>query len=624
MRNKLFLITIITAFGIISTVSAQNNLVSTVSTATPGQNNVVIGVGAALNSSNNPSLNVDNVIIGMNSGISNLSEQNTFVGFESGYSNSSGKNNTFIGSRSGKFNNIGKSNTFLGGLNTGLNNTSGSQNVFIGAENGQFNTQGNLNTFLGQGSGRNNTTGNSNTFVGANSGLGLISGTGNIGIGLGAFSGNNQAIGVDNIVMGTYSRGGSGIRNVAIGFQSGENLNTGNYNTFLGYVILPTTGNPSNTIILADGASNQQLYIHSNGNVGLGLSNNVIPQNRLEINSTASGVIPNTLGLRFKNFSNNNINVLTSGVGTPNKVLSVNNSGDVILVDDNGGGITNSCLTNYLIPVSNSTGNLSCGQIYDNGASVSIGTTLTNNSSITCSSSGYATLALGSPNSTGNIKLDVNGITRSIAYFAISDSKFKKDIKPIENAMQAIEAIDGKTYLWNREANKDMNFDNANHSGFIAQEIEKVLPHLVATSQNGEKAVNYIELIPYLVEAIKEQQVHIKEQQIQIIDLQTQISTNFKFQNRDLLKYNNTKIISVSPNPSKDIITISLTIEKSVLAASLQVFDVEGKMLDSLTINERDNNITKSILKENFEKGVYIVSLNINGEIIDSKKIIFN
>lgn len=131
-------------------------------------------------------------------------------------------------------------------------------------------------------------------------------------------------------------------------------------------------------------------------------------------------------------------------------------------------------------------------------------------------------------------------------------------------------------------------------------------------------------MIPYLVESIKEQQIQIKEQQAQITELKNTISDNFKSQNDDVIKLENTKIINVSPNPSSDVITVSLNIEKSVQNAKLQVYDLNGTLLSSLNVNERENNVTKTLQKDNFGKGIYIVSLVINGKSIDTKRIIFN
>lgn len=443
------------------------------------------------------------------------------------------------------------------------------------------------------------------------------SGSNNIGIGLNA--GGGLTSGNNNIILGTSSGIGvtSGNNNIIIGTNSSPSLTTGNNNVLLGRVTIPnadftvnTIGrNMENTIVMADGNGTNRMIIDNNGRAGFGLGNSR-PINRFEINSTGS--FNGTPGLRFNNFSNTNFN---SATPTSNRrVLTINNVGDVILVDDLG-GVSQNCTTQNFIPINTATpGVLGCSQIFDNGStSVGINTTgpFTYNNSVNPPFSG------GTVPNTGTVRLDVNGVIRTVGIFATSDKKYKKEIKPIENAIEKIKKIEGKTYFWDRDKNKDMELDGGGHSGFIAQELEKVLPHLVVTDGNGNKAVNYIELMPYLVEAIKEQQT-------QINDLKSQIADNFKAQNQDLIELSNTKIINVSPNPSNDLITVSFNIEKSVQSAKLQVHDLNGNVISSLNVNDRENNITRTLQKDNFGKGIYIVSLVINGKSIDTKKIVFN
>jgi len=45
----------------------------------------------------------------------------------------------------------------------------------------------------------------------------------------------------------------------------------------------------------------------------------------------------------------------------------------------------------------------------------------------------------------------------------------------------------------------------------LAQEVKKVFPELVKENEKGELSVNYIGLIPVLIESIKEQQKQIDE-----------------------------------------------------------------------------------------------------------------
>ena len=93
-----------------------------------------------------------------------------------------------------------------------------------------------------------------------------------------------------------------------------------------------------------------------------------------------------------------------------------------------------------------------------------------------------------------------------IAYYS-SDERLKDNLIPISSASQKITQIGGYEFDWNKESK-----DYAGHDvGVIAQEIEKVLPEVVITRQDGYKAVKYEKIIPLLVQGLKEQQEEINQ-----------------------------------------------------------------------------------------------------------------
>lgn len=98
-----------------------------------------------------------------------------FVGYYSGYNNTTGSSNQFSGSNSGYANTTGNDNLFSG-FQSGQANTTGFHNLFSGSQSGQANTTGANNLFSGTQSGYNNTTGGNNTALGYNSGPGLGNG----------------------------------------------------------------------------------------------------------------------------------------------------------------------------------------------------------------------------------------------------------------------------------------------------------------------------------------------------------------------------------------------------------------------------------------------------------------
>lgn len=124
---------------------------------------------------------------------------------------------------------------------------------------------------------------------------------------------------------------------------------------------------------------------------------------------------------------------------------------------------------------------------------------------------GYFSGNLGVGTTTPSAKLDVAGDIRATGMITPSDARFKKDIYPLQNSLQKILALKGFTYNWRTDEFTDKGFDNNQQIGFIAQQVEQVLPQLVHTGTDGYKGVDYLKLIPVMVEAIKEQQKQIDE-----------------------------------------------------------------------------------------------------------------
>ncbi|MEG0928291.1 tail fiber domain-containing protein [Chryseobacterium sp.] len=104
-----------------------------------------------------------------------------------------------------------------------------------------------------------------------------------------------------------------------------------------------------------------------------------------------------------------------------------------------------------------------------------------------------------------------------------SDARFKTDIATIKNALPIINSLRGTTYQMNKKAFPDRNFAEGKQYGVIAQEVEKLLPELVITSEDGYKSVNYIGMIPVLIEAVKEQQKQITTKDSKIKELEERL-----------------------------------------------------------------------------------------------------
>ncbi len=101
------------------------------------------------------------------------------------------------------------------------------------------------------------------------------------------------------------------------------------------------------------------------------------------------------------------------------------------------------------------------------------------------------------------------GNSLAYGFYAISDARYKKNIVPLGNALDQVLALRGVSYNWNKEKFPDQKFGDGKQMGFLAQEVEQIFPELVQTDANGYKSVNYVGVVPVLVEAVKSQQKKI-------------------------------------------------------------------------------------------------------------------
>ena len=102
--------------------------------------------------------------------------------------------------------------------------------------------------------------------------------------------------------------------------------------------------------------------------------------------------------------------------------------------------------------------------------------------------------------------------TGDITAFQTSDKTFKENISSIENAVDKVSKINGVYYNWTSEAQeKHQHFGKEKEVGVIAQDVEKVLPEIIQTREDGTKAVKYDRLCALLIESVKELKKEIEE-----------------------------------------------------------------------------------------------------------------
>lgn len=212
-------------------------------------------------------------------------------------------------------------------------------------------------------------------------------------------------------------------------------------------------------------------------------------------------------------------------------------------------------------------------------------------------------------------------------YYRVSDSLMKSDIHDIESGLNKIMKL--KTYIYSlngKTVDEEGNIvpDNRREYGFLSQEVEELLTDVKITSDaRGVKLMDYDQIIPLLVKGVQEQQGIISslEQRIALLEKRIEnISNSSSNQNLDETE-SGSKLFQNVPNPFSESTTIGFELQDgSFESAQLLVFDVNGNLLRDYKISLGDKSV--QINAREFNAGIYLYSLIVNGVEIDTKRMI--
>ena len=155
------------------------------------------------------------------------------------------------------------------------------------------------------------------------------------------------------------------------------------------------------------------------------------------------------------------------------------------------------------------------------------------------------------------------------------------------------------------------------HYGLNTVQLQTVFPELVYEKEDGSYGVNYIEMIPILVQTINELNNKIKELEVaQGKYSQARLTSSINDINGEtcFLSQN-------SPNPFNTTSSISLNIPNEKKSAVLYFYDASGKQINEQNISSTGKTEV-SIIASDFVPGIYIYSLVVDGKCVSSKRMI--
>jgi hypothetical protein len=230
----------------------------------------------------------------------------------------------------------------------------------------------------------------------------------------------------------------------------------------------------------------------------------------------------------------------------------------------------------------------------------------------------------------------------------LSDASLKNNVQDLQNALDIVNSLRGVSYQWNQN-NTSFQFDSTEHIGYIAQEVDTVDNRLTYLDSDSLLHVDYNKVVPIITEAIQElNQIRIEQDSLiySLNDRLTQLencinnlnlcsneasyltnpNSSLSMKNELSLDLKNTPSIILNqnvPNPFAEKTIINMEIPSTVKSAQLLFYNSEGKLIQTLVIDERGStNVT--VYANDLTSGIYTYTLISDGEVVGSKKMVKN
>lgn len=154
--------------------------------------------------------------------------------------------------------------------------------------------------------------------------------------------------------------------------------------------------------------------------------------------------------------------------------------------------------------------------------------------------------------------------------------------------------------------------------GLIADQLKKVYPELVYEDSEGNVSINYIEMIPLLVQSINELSSELAELKGTSKKKAAAQTTAIEETVEDI---DQVRMDQNKPNPFSGSTVISLNVPESAKQANIFIYDLSGKQVQSLPVTERgETDIT--VYASNLSAGMYIYTLVVDGQVKVTRRMI--
>ncbi len=262
--------------------------------------------------------------------------------------------------------------------------------------------------------------------------------------------------------------------------------------------------------------------------------------------------------------------------------------------------------------------------------------------------------------SPGNVGIDqqnpsfdfeVNGVAAKPGggmWTATSDKRSKSSVNKFKGGLEEIMQIRPVIYTYNGKFGTPNN--GKEYVGVVAQELQKVAPFMVESAVYNDATLEEMETPGYdaskdneeflavdptaftymLINSVQEQQSLIEAQAEKIAQLEEMINNisvhGIGSINQSEVTLNYTDLADLqqnTPNPFNGSTTIQYAIPSKANTASLNIYDMNGKLLKSIAINHvGEGQLT--VNANDIPSGTYTYQLVVDGTMVSTKKMVLS
>ncbi|HEY3371688.1 MAG TPA: tail fiber domain-containing protein [Prolixibacteraceae bacterium] len=219
-------------------------------------------------------------------------------------------------------------------------------------------------------------------------------------------------------------------------------------------------------------------------------------------------------------------------------------------------------------------------------------------------------------NGSGHAKIECQVVLQN------SDISTKENIASLQNkGLETVAKLKGVSFNSTNDPNKRKEF------GFLTHDMEPVIPEAVFKNDStSDQSLAYSYVIPFLVEAIKEQMVKIDELTTTIASLKEElvlkgIITSSTLRTIQNSSENKARLDQNIPNPFTKVTQIGCFIPRDSNSSYIYNYSINGTPLQRYPIQGKEKQVV-TIDGTHLVPGIYLYKLIVDGQEIDTKKMI--